>query len=540
MDVRNSWCDKVILILILTLTTLLQAGCRSAPVEDIITVKVIADGKELTLSFATGLSVEELLSGAQIELGDQDRVSHPLNLQIREDMRITVRRVSEVQTCLQESLPYSRRYVPYEGIPSGQERLGRSGSNGLQETCYRTILEDDVETRRIPIGQPIVLDQPVEEIIYIGPADQVDSIDISGRLSYINNGTAWTIQGNTTKKLPMRKTIGLDSLVFSQNANGMYLIYSTESDSDEDFINELWLIAFSEEANPIKLPPTDVLYAEWRPGTTNTVAYSTGEAGQGSAAWKSLNNLWLMQIDRLTGSALSIDEIIPERIGGTYGWWGTAFRWSPRGDKIGWVHAEASGVVEIDTKRMHTLQNFSPVKTSQAWVWLSSLSWSHDNQLIAATVHGTPLGSEPADTSPVFDLVVSHADGGYSALIKQEVGIWAAPAYSPNLAPAVADYAKGYLAWLQAREPYSSINTGYDLIVADRDGSNQRAVFPAPGMPGIRNSTNGLTAQTFVWSPGASFIAIIYEGNLWLVEVETEIGYQVTFDGGASNPVWTR
>ena len=76
-------------------------------------------------------------------------------------------------------------------------------------------------------------------------------------------------------------------------------------------------------------------------------------------------------------------------------------------------------------------------------------------------------------------------------------------------------------------------------MVADRDGSNQRRLFPAADQPGVRRVNSGFSANALTWSPDARFIALIYQGNLWLVEIPSGAGHQITFDGGASHPVWT-
>jgi hypothetical protein len=41
------------------------------------------------------------------------------------------------------------------------------------------------------------------------------------------------------------------------------------------------------------------------------------------------------------------------------------------------------------------------------------------------------------------------------------------------------------------------------------------------------------------WSPDARQIALIYQGNLWVVDAESQVAHQLTLDGGASHPVWT-
>ena len=196
--------------------------------------------------------------------------------------------------------------------------------------------------------------------------------------------------------------------------------------------------------------------------------------------------------------------------------------------------------MDFEDKRLTPLMQYAVFHTAGAWVWFSPLSWSLDGQLLAAVAHGAPLADEPAESSPVFNVVVASADGRFTAPLHVSAGMWAAPAFSPDTAPPGAEARRGYLAWLQAREPHNSMNSEYDLMLADRDGSNRRRLFPPPGETGIRKSNLGAQARDFIWSPDGRFIALIHEGNLWLLEAETRASVQVTFDGESSNPVWTR
>lgn len=527
-------------ILLLIFIALIVVACQPEPEENTIIVSLIADGRERTFGYSTNVTVEEFLADAEIELGDSDRVSHPPFTQITNGLKVTIRRVTETQECQQESIAFERRLVSNEGIPSGEEQLAQSGQNGIQESCYTIIFEDGAEAERIPNGQPTVLTEPLDEIIYVGPSNEVEPVALAGTVAYINNNNAWVIKGNTTNKRPLTTSGNLDSIIFDLAADGSNLIYSTEVNDTNDFFNELWMIGTTEDSTPVKLTPTDVLYAEWQPTTDDTIAYSTGEARDSTPPWRALNNLWLMEIDKNSGRALDIEEIIPESSGGSYGWWGTDYKWSPQGDKMAWVRADGIGYVDFTTNELVTLVDYAVFKTSQFWVWLSPLSWSWDNNLISSTVHGLPLGSEPADTSPVFNLAVTNADGTFSTSVKEGVGMWAAPKFSPEINTPNSEFPDGYIAYLQAREPYNSINGEYDLVVADRDGSNQRIIFPDSAQAGIKTSDFGLSAQDFVWSPDSRFIALIYQGNLWIVDVQSTVSYQVTFDSGSSNPIWTR
>jgi len=516
------------------------AGCRSAQDEQSIEIFVIVDGRETRLSSIRDLTVDQVLAGARIELGPRDRISHPLVSPAVDGMTITIKRVAEKEVCERQEIAFQRRLLPKEGLPAGKREPGRAGVTGIREVCYRVMLEDEAEVERVQLGLPTTVREPEAEIVYVGASNAIQPVPIEGRISYINHENVWTITANAANKRQLTWRHRLDGLVFHQREDGKRLIFTSETNETDDFFNELWFVDAEGHLEPKRMTPTDVLFAAWRPGASNEIAYSTGERSLGASGWKALNNLWLMVFDLESGRTLAIEEVLPESGGGVYGWWGKNFAWSPRGDKMAWVQADAFGLVDFENKRLTPLMQHAVFHTAGDWVWFSPLSWSIDGQLLGAVAHGAPLADEPAESSPVFDVVVASADGRFTAPLRFSAGMWAAPAFSPDTAPPGAEASSGYLAWLQAREPHNSMNSEYDLMLADRDGSNQRRLFPPPGEAGIRKRNLGAPARDFVWSPDGRFIALIYEGNLWLLEVETRASVQVTFDGESSNPVWTR
>ncbi|NDJ61621.1 MAG: hypothetical protein GYB67_10885, partial [Chloroflexi bacterium] len=131
-------------------------------------------------------------------------------------------------------------------------------------------------------------------------------------------------------------------------------------------------------------------------------------------------------------------------------------------------------------------------------------------------------------------VAVTDVAGTFDAEVVQNAGIWSMPRYSPLIPGGAAS--NGYLAYLHARELADSrrASAAYDLVVADRDGSNARVIFPEPGQPALTPEA------AFTWGPDGRQIALIYEGNLWVVDVESEVAHQLTLDGSAAAPVWTR
>jgi hypothetical protein len=73
----------------------------------------------------------------------------------------------------------------------------------------------------------------------------------------------------------------------------------------------------------------------------------------------------------------------------------------------------------------------------------------------------------------------------------------------------------------------------------DRDGSNPQVLFPPEGNPGITPQRDW-----GAWSPdplpdsGNYAIALVYQGNLWLVDAVAGQAQQVTGDGLTTRVIW--
>jgi Tol biopolymer transport system component len=72
----------------------------------------------------------------------------------------------------------------------------------------------------------------------------------------------------------------------------------------------------------------------------------------------------------------------------------------------------------------------------------------------------------------------------------------------------------------------------YRLAVIDRDGSNLRMLFPAEGEP-------GLEPHRVAWSPEGQRLAVIYQGDLWIVDVATTQAHRLTSDGQVTAIDWS-
>ena len=119
-----------------------------------------------------------------------------------------------------------------------------------------------------------------------------------------------------------------------------------------------------------------------------------------------------------------------------------------------------------------------------------------------------------------------------------QAGMFAYPLVSPEQT-VVSSESAVQTASLQAILPTQSETSRYQLAVMDRDGSNRRVIFPLEGAPGMEPQDGW-----GVWSPGpledtgSYALAVVYQDNLWLVDLSAGVARQVTGDGLVSRVDW--
>jgi len=95
------------------------------------------------------------------------------------------------------------------------------------------------------------------------------------------------------------------------------------------------------------------------------------------------------------------------------------------------------------------------------------------------------------------------------------------------------------VAFLQAIFPDQSATSNYRVALMDRDGSNQQLVFPAQDKAGLKPSKDwGAWSPVIAEGSGTYPLAVIYEGDIWILVPETGDAWQVTGDGGVSRLDW--
>jgi Tol biopolymer transport system component len=493
-----------------------------------ITITLAADAQQRELRVAPGTTVANVLAQAGIELGALDRVTPPLYSLVADGTTVRVVRVAETFEVEQVAIPFQRQIVRNEALPPDETRLVQAGEEGLQEITYRVLTEDGLVTARTPLRTTLIK-AAVPEILMIGSAASFGSIAIRGALAYVDGGNAWILTGNSDNRFPLVASADLDSRVFKISPDGQWLLYSR---SDAAKWNALWVVATFGGDPPFSLPVYSIAhFADWSPAEKRTIAFSTVEPISAAPGWKAANDLRLISFDEKQNPSAEKILLAPNTEG-AYAWWGADFAWAPDGtrlayarpDEIGWISAAGGG--------RHPLLEITPYHTLADWVWLPPVRWTPDGAFLITLRHGDPLGNELPEESPVFDLVAVPLSGGAPLLLQPQAGLFAAPAPGPRTDRA---YEQGYnVAFFQAAHPLESDRSAYRLMVADRDGSNRTAVFPPEGEPGLSAAEAGGAD----WSPDGSQIALIYEGNLWIIDLAARQGQQLTGDGQVTAIDW--
>ncbi len=502
-----------ILLAALALALLTLVGCQDQPKQ--VFIEVDNSRRAVTTDAAT---VRDALAAAGVSLGPLDRVSPDLYVETEPGMVIVVTRVEEQFETTRVSVPFERKTVTNEALPAGETRLIQLGVNGEDEITYRIVLENGVEVKRTEVSR-VPITEPVDEIIAVGAQDSLPPVPLEGTVAYLSGGNAWVMRDTSAGRRPLTTEGDLDGRVFDLSPDGRWLLYSRRLEGDiETPINQLWMVNTTIVGEtPISLPIRGVLYAEWSPEGSQ-IAYSTAERTASAPGWRANNDLWLIQ----PGDAFTqATQVISASTAGVYSWWGTTFRWSPDGRAFAYARADQIGVVDIFSQTTTILADFTAYQTYSEWVWVPSLTWSPDGRFVAAPVHGPPVAGEQPQDSPAFDLWLFAADGSAKAQVAEQVGMWTSPAWGP-----------AGIVYGQAVNPLQSVDSRYALYLRDRDGSNPRRLFPVAEEPGVE------APPQIAWSPNGRELIFVYNGNLYLADVEGGPPRQLTANNQNSLPRW--
>jgi hypothetical protein len=519
-------------LLLLTIAVLLN-GCKSPGFGGTVIVSVQVDGTTRQVEVDAGSTAAQALTEAGVALGPLDRSEPPLYTVLSEGDEIRVTRVAESFQTEEVILPFERQTVRSESVPSGETRLLQPGVNGLQELTYRILTEDGVEVSR-SVVKTVILQEPLAEIVMVGAQSTFAPLPIPGRLVYLAGGNAWLMEESTANRRPLVTTADLDGRIFALSPDGNWLLYTRKSSKPPaEQINALWVVRINDNPRPFSLNAANVVhFAAWAPTTTPTVFYSTVEPRATAPGWQANNDLY--RVTMTTAGPNQPRKILEANSGGVYGWWGMSFAFSPD-NRLAYARPDEIGLVDQDSGYLKPLLEITPLQTHSDWAWIPGLAWGADSDTLYLVTHAPAPAPVTAEESPFFDLTAASMVNNATVRLVQQTGMFAYPSASPIRSNGRENVYQ--IAYLQAIFPSQSETSRYRVVVMDRDGSNRRVVFPSADAP-------GLEPQTPAWAPGpvagqtGDFLAVVYQGNLWLVDSGSRQAYQVTGDGLIGRVDW--
>lgn len=135
-------------------------------VKRAIQIHVKVDGKQMD-TYLAPRTVAEALTKIGITLGEHDKVSLPLDQNLKENDQIQVVRVTDKVETESTEIPYQVVAQPADFPVGFPDRLVNNGANGLNQQIVRITYEDGKEVTRDVLEQK-VLRSPVNQVISRG------------------------------------------------------------------------------------------------------------------------------------------------------------------------------------------------------------------------------------------------------------------------------------------------------------------------------------------------------------------------------------
>lgn len=124
-------------------------------------------------------TVGELLQRLNIEVGEEDVLSHPLDCPVYDGMTLRVDRILTQQETYTSTIAHEVTYCSDASIPEGDQEVLIPGRDGEVLRTASVTYINGVETERKVLSETMTI-APVTEIIAVGTGEQIEAVDPNG------------------------------------------------------------------------------------------------------------------------------------------------------------------------------------------------------------------------------------------------------------------------------------------------------------------------------------------------------------------------
>ncbi len=521
-------------LLLFVWVTLSLSGCFPAAPAAQVRIRVERGDQVYHGEVFQGSTVRDALRALAVVTEPEDEIDPGLNRLINEDLTIHVTILRSEEIMSDETIPFVSQIIRSETVAEGETYLLQQGKNGVERVTRRRISADGV-FRSESVVNRVVLEAAKPEILMVGVQADLAPIRIPGKLLYLSNGNIWMMTDTTGTRRPLYTGGDADGRVLDLSENGRRLLFSRQERSED--LNSLWMMDVENwTEDPISLRISNVVrFAQWLPGETLRVIYSTVTPTEDAPGWRANNDLRVRTVSD-TGMLMG-EETIHEATetrgtgAGSADWWGTDYDLSADGRSLIAVHGDRIDWIDRLSGETTTLIRIQPYgKARSDWAWLPGISRSADGNTLIFAYQGDISGARQSFDPSDFNLGTYDFQSGSAQPLLTKTGLFSEPSLSPLFSDGTVS-----LAYLTAVNPLQSETSRYRIAVADQNGANARVVYPSEGAIGVE-------PQSVVWGPAdnrsESWLAFLQDGNIWLINPFTGIYNQITIDQSVEKILW--
>lgn len=183
---------------------------------------LVYHGTEMTVTFAEGESVQDLLNRRGLDVTREDTLSHPMDMPLFQGMTLRVDQIRTQQEIYAVTIPHDTTYCQDATLPEGTEAVLISGKNGQLVRTAQVTYRNGVEIKR-EVTQEKQTIAPITEIIGQGTA-KPEFEQENGRMPDIRDGIIIMPSGEI---LSYYKTDNVTATGYTHTDAGCDMITST-------------------------------------------------------------------------------------------------------------------------------------------------------------------------------------------------------------------------------------------------------------------------------------------------------------------------